>query len=115
MSSRRRVADGASRSPVRGTRLEDQGRFRYLGQPADVGPLIALLEREGQDRVFADYWIAYRLTFLSNERIILAATGVSRIYDYNRVVAAHRANPIHLSRQPCPEGPKIADGVYLCR
>ena len=63
----------------------------------------------------ADYWIAYRLTFLSNERIILAATGVSRIYDYNRVVAAHRANPIHLSRQPCPEGPKLADGVYLCR
>jgi hypothetical protein len=63
----------------------------------------------------ADYWIAYRLTFLSNERIILAATGVSRIYDYNRVVAAHRADPIHLSRQPCPEGPKLADGVYLCR
>jgi hypothetical protein len=63
----------------------------------------------------ADYWIAYRLTFLTRERIILAATGVSRIYDYNRIVAAQRANPIHLSRQPCPEGPKLADGVFLCR
>lgn len=63
----------------------------------------------------ADYWIAYRLTFLSNERIILAATGVSRIYDYNRIVADHRQDPIFLSRSPCPEGPRLADGVYLCR
>ncbi|HEY7445073.1 MAG TPA: hypothetical protein VH701_21775 [Vicinamibacterales bacterium] len=62
----------------------------------------------------ADYWIAYRLTFLSKERIILAATGVSRIYDYNRIVASHRQDPIFLSRRPCGEGPKLADGVYLC-
>jgi hypothetical protein len=62
----------------------------------------------------ADYWIAYRLTFLSKERIILAATGVSRIYDYNRIVASYRQDPIFLSRRPCGEGPKLADGVYLC-
>jgi hypothetical protein len=62
----------------------------------------------------ADYWIAYRLTFLSRERIILAATGVSRIYDYNRIVASHRQDPIFLSRRPCGEGPRLADGVYLC-
>ena len=47
---RPRVAVGALAVAVAWTafylvRLEDQGRFRYLGQPADMGPLIALLER----------------------------------------------------------------------
>ena len=69
-------------------RLEDQGRFRYLGQPADMGPLIALLDRERQDRVFADYWIAYRLDFESNERIIATSTGFVRNAEYDELVNA---------------------------
>lgn len=69
-------------------RLEDQGRFRYLGQPANIGPLIALLEREGQDRVFADYWIAYRLDFESGERIIATSTGFVRNQEYDELVKA---------------------------
>jgi hypothetical protein len=69
-------------------RLEDQGRFRYLGQPADIGPLITLLEREGQDRAFADYWIAYRVDFESGERIIATSTGFVRNQEYDELVKA---------------------------
>ena len=76
-------------------RLEDQGRFRYLGQPADMGPLIELLEREGENRVFADYWIAYRLDFESDERIIATSTGFVRNQDYDELVKA-ASNPAYV-------------------
>jgi hypothetical protein len=40
--------------------------------PRDFRPLIAVLDRLGVDRVYADYWIAYRLDFETKERIIAA-------------------------------------------
>jgi hypothetical protein len=58
--------------------LEDSGAFRFIGQPDDIAPVIRVLEREGQTQVVADYWIAYRLTFESGERIIAASSGFSR-------------------------------------
>ena len=67
-------------------RLEDQGRFRYVGQPTNMAPLISLLDRERQDRVFADYWIAYRLDFESGERIIATSTGFVRNQEYDELV-----------------------------
>jgi dolichyl-phosphate-mannose-protein mannosyltransferase len=76
-------------------KLEHEGRFRYLGQPDDIGPLIALLEREGQTRVLADYWYAYRIDFESNERIIATSTGFSRNADYDRIVRA-APNPAYV-------------------
>ncbi len=38
--------------------------------PRDLGPLVATLDRLGLDRVYADYWTAYRLTFDTRERIV---------------------------------------------
>ncbi len=38
--------------------------------PADLRPLIATLNRLGIDRVYSSYWIAYRLAFETQERII---------------------------------------------
>jgi hypothetical protein len=40
--------------------------------PRNFGPLIATLDALRVDRVYADYWIAYRLTFETNERIVAA-------------------------------------------
>jgi 4-amino-4-deoxy-L-arabinose transferase-like glycosyltransferase len=40
------------------------------GAPADFRPLIATLDRLGIHRVYSSYWVAYRLAFESNERII---------------------------------------------
>lgn len=76
-------------------RLEEQGRFRYLDQPADMGPLIGLLESEREDRVFADYWIAYRLDFESDELIIATSTGFVRNADYDALVKA-APNPAYV-------------------
>jgi hypothetical protein len=38
--------------------------------PQDFRPLIAVLDRLGIRRVYADYWFAYRLAFDTNERVI---------------------------------------------
>ncbi len=38
--------------------------------PRDLGPLIAGLDRLGIDRLYTDYWLAYRLAFDTRERII---------------------------------------------
>jgi hypothetical protein len=62
----------------------------------------------------ADYWIAYYVTFLSAERIIVASEDVVRIQAYNREVAAHHDQAVRVSRAPCPDGSSIAPGLYLC-
>ena len=46
--------------------------------PADFRPLIAELDRLGIDHVYADYWIAYRLDFETDERIIAAESPQER-------------------------------------
>jgi hypothetical protein len=40
--------------------------------PRELGPLISTLDRFELDRVYADFWLAYRLTFDTDERIIAA-------------------------------------------
>jgi hypothetical protein len=48
--------------------------------PADFRPLISTLDRLGVHRVYASFWIAYRLSFETRERIIAVKndfTGVS--------------------------------------
>ena len=46
--------------------------------PADFGPLIAELDRLSVNRVFADYWVAYRLDFETDERIVAAESPQER-------------------------------------
>jgi hypothetical protein len=110
------LAGGLSRPPVAAAalavgfawtafylvRLEDQGRFRYVGQPADMAPLISLLDREAQNRVFADYWIAYRLDFESDERIVATSTSFVRNAEYDELVKAAR-NPAYVYVQGSAE------------
>jgi Dolichyl-phosphate-mannose-protein mannosyltransferase len=38
--------------------------------PRDLGPLVAKLDALGLDHVYANYWLAYRLDFDTNERIV---------------------------------------------
>jgi hypothetical protein len=40
--------------------------------PRDLGPLISTLDRVGLDRVYADFWLAYVLTFATDERVVAA-------------------------------------------
>jgi 4-amino-4-deoxy-L-arabinose transferase-like glycosyltransferase len=71
------------------------------GIPKDITPLIALLERERVDRVLADYWIAYRITFESDERVIATSTGFVRYAPHDRLVrAAKFPAHVYLPRDP---------------
>ncbi len=49
--------------------------------PADLGP-----RANGQTRALGDYWIAYRLSFESNERVVAASLGQARYQPFQRLV-----------------------------
>lgn len=70
--------------------IEDTGmyaaRVPNVRVPKDVSPLISGLEREGATRVFADYWLAYRITYESGERIIATSTDFVRYEPHDRLV-----------------------------
>jgi len=65
------------------------------------------LVREGIRYGRAQYWDAYIITFLAQERVILASTGKVRISRYRSEVEAHAAEAVDLDRQPC-EGPHVS-------
>lgn len=68
----------------------DEAAFRALDKKTvDVGPAILALERAGVDRVYADYWIAYRITFDTRERIIASQANLTNL----RRVGPHRVLP----------------------
>lgn len=57
--------------------------------PSDFDPLVAELDRRGLDRVFASYWVAYRTTFETRERIVAAEAALATIApEGGRVVPA---------------------------
>ena len=47
--------------------------------PRSLAPLVATLDRLHVRRVFANYWLAYRLSFDSNERIVAVENGFDRL------------------------------------
>jgi hypothetical protein len=68
--------------------LERQGRYAPLRVPADIGPVLTVLEEHGVDRVLANYWLAYRITFESEERIVASPSGFWRYRPYRDAVRA---------------------------
>jgi hypothetical protein len=54
--------------------------------PHPVAPLVAALDDEGIDRVFADYWVAYRMTWETDERIVASPLGLVRSPEHDRTV-----------------------------
>jgi len=61
--------------------------------PQDVSPAIDLLEREGIHAVESDYWLAYRIAFASQERVIVATPYTQRNAHWQRRVASERLHP----------------------
>jgi 4-amino-4-deoxy-L-arabinose transferase-like glycosyltransferase len=61
----------------------------WAPSPPDLGPVLRVLERERADRVLADYWIAYRISFESGERIIATSTSFVRYAPHDRLVRSH--------------------------
>jgi len=54
--------------------------------PARLGSLVRTLEREHITRAWADYWVAFRVTFVTHERIVVAPTSSPRYPRYNELV-----------------------------
>jgi 4-amino-4-deoxy-L-arabinose transferase-like glycosyltransferase len=82
--------------------------------PTTVEPLVDVLDRHGVTRARADYWVAYRVTFLTRERIVVAPNEGSRYPPYDeRVAESDRVARIFVagSRSEAPaRAPLLADG-----
>ena len=76
--------------------------------------VIRHLEARGIHYAYADYWLAYYITFLTDERIIVHSTDFIRIAEYGRIVDAHRNEAVRVLRSPCPDGHEVIKGVYFC-
>lgn len=88
----------------------------YTGHPyvAEKILIIRHLEARNIKYATADYWIAYYVTFLTNERIVVAAYDFPRIATDEDQIDAHRAQAIDISRKPCGDVKPIFEGVYFC-
>jgi hypothetical protein len=64
----------------------DAEHAAVVAAPPRLGPLLRTLEREHVQRAWADYWIAYRVTFMTRERIVVAPTSADRYAPYERLV-----------------------------
>jgi hypothetical protein len=69
--------------------VSEVDRTIRVGNVGDTSDAVAVLEREGVHTAYADYWIAYRVTFESEERVIAApASPIDRYPAYSEQVAA---------------------------
>ena len=64
----------------------DSGMASNLPPPVEMGGLIGALRGERIDAVYADYWIAYRLTFVSREEVIAMGVPTDRYPPYEQHV-----------------------------
>jgi hypothetical protein len=76
--------------------LEQRAWYRQLTPDVRSAAVINCLDRAGVRAAFADYWLSYKLTFLTGERIIVAPdNGVDRYPPYTAFVRAQPA-PIRI-------------------
>ena len=61
-----------------------------------------------------DFWDAYSVTFLANERTIVASTSVVFIREYQWLVADHAGDAVSIEHEPCPGGTLVTGRVYVC-
>jgi hypothetical protein len=90
------------------------GEYATSTPEAPKRQVIRALEAEGIRYGIADYWLAYYIDFMTQERIVIASTSPQRILMYNRIVAEHSAEAVRLLRKPCDGGKHLVAGVYRC-
>jgi hypothetical protein len=76
--------------------------------------IVRELEARGVRYGTSDYWIAYYVTFLTKERIIIRSDDFTRILTYDRDVLAHANEAMLIARVPCRGGEEAVAGVYFC-
>ena len=83
------------------------------GNAAGMRELVAALDARGITIAEAPYWRAYKLSFLSAERITVASTDVVRITEYQRLAEAEGDRLVRIREEPCAGGIQLG-GWYLC-
>ena len=88
----------------------------YVTRPpvAAKQELIAALDARGIRYAYADYWTAYYVSFMTQERIVVASTEVTKVKDYDRIVESHRAEAVLISRRPCDGGEQLTPAFWAC-
>jgi hypothetical protein len=91
-----------------GLNIRDNARMvrEYLHAPpaSEHRDLANYLVAHGIARGWATYWDAYHVSFLSQERVILASSNYSRIAMYDDIVQHVGRTAVRVIRQPCSEG-----------
>lgn len=88
---------------------------RYAGgQPNDVRVLADALVGKGITVAEAPYWLAYKVTYMSGEKVKVASVDVVRIEEYQKLAAAAGDTIIGITRRECAGGER-AGIYYLCR
>lgn len=89
----------------------------YLTRPP-VAPKQTLGEQLISHRIryaYSDFWVAYYVTFMTRERVIVAADDAVRIRTFNNLVDAHRSQAVRISRRACDDGERITEFFWICR
>jgi hypothetical protein len=76
--------------------------YSRMEPDAESPAILSCVDARGVRHAYASYWLSYKLTFLANERLIVAPTdGVDRYPEYTRLVAASGQAPtIHRPLDP---------------
>jgi hypothetical protein len=90
---------------------EQAGHFT----PPNRVQLVDALEARGIRYARSDYWTAYYVDFISQERIIVGSNTHPRILVYERALAWHASDVVRIETTPCDSSPAIVPGYYLCR
>jgi hypothetical protein len=96
----------------------EHGRLwiEYLREPplAAKQQVIDQLQARGIKYAVADYWIAYYVSFMTREEIIVTPIDFPRIGEHIRQVQAHQNEAVRIARTPCTGGAEVIPGVYFC-
>lgn len=93
--------------------VRQYARFASGQVPDAMQEVIAALDARGVTVAAAPHWRAYKVAFLTQERIRVASTDVIRIEEYQRLAAAEGERLVRIQEQPCPGG-IFAGGWYIC-
>jgi hypothetical protein len=74
--------------------LQQADWYRRLEPDREATAIISCLDRSGIRAAYADYWLSYKLTFLTGERVIVApVNGVDRYPPYTAIVRGQPSAP----------------------
>jgi hypothetical protein len=88
----------------------------YLGSPPihENQRLAAALEERQIKYAVADYWVAYDVSWLTNERVTVSARSDMRVPRYAKLLEKNKADVVNVSDSPCRRGEQVLRW-YLCR